>query len=228
MWFPASKVASYRTCGGDECKKAYAKENADRTLAELTHRECRVCGKQFTPRKWLVKNGYGYSCGRACRAIGLRGRVHSREELEKRSASIRRALAEGRLKIRSGPDHPRWKGGPEASVRRQIESGARAAQVRNYRAKNPDKVREFSTKRSAGKTGRLPRGTVPRIGTLQKWKCAICRVSLSKAYHVDHIHPLARGGSHVPANIQLLCPNCNVRKSAKDPMDHMRSLGRLL
>jgi 5-methylcytosine-specific restriction endonuclease McrA len=45
---------------------------------------------------------------------------------------------------------------------------------------------------------------------------------------MDHIMPLARGGKHSPANIQLLCPPCNLRKSAKHPIDYMRQLGWLL
>lgn len=40
--------------------------------------------------------------------------------------------------------------------------------------------------------------------------------------------PLAKGGEHTPFNIQLLCPRCNVRKSAKHPVDFMQENGYLL
>jgi len=40
--------------------------------------------------------------------------------------------------------------------------------------------------------------------------------------------PLARGGKHEPRNIQFLCEHCNLTKNARDPIDHMQSLGRLL
>jgi 5-methylcytosine-specific restriction endonuclease McrA len=40
--------------------------------------------------------------------------------------------------------------------------------------------------------------------------------------------PLALGGGHVPRNLQLLCPRCNVAKQAKHPLDYMRQIGRLL
>lgn len=44
----------------------------------------------------------------------------------------------------------------------------------------------------------------------------------------DHIKPLARGGAHLPSNLQVLCPNCNLRERARDPIDHARRNGMLL
>lgn len=40
--------------------------------------------------------------------------------------------------------------------------------------------------------------------------------------------PLARGGTNQRTNLQLLCPPCNLSKSAKDPIDFMQSRGFLL
>ena len=42
------------------------------------------------------------------------------------------------------------------------------------------------------------------------------------------IKPLARGGTNQRTNLQLLCPPCNLSKSAKDPIDFMQSRGFLL
>jgi 5-methylcytosine-specific restriction endonuclease McrA len=56
-----------------------------------------------------------------------------------------------------------------------------------------------------------------------------CRRSLRHAkVHVDHITPLARGGSGDRRNIQLLCAACNLAKAARDPLEHAKSLGRLI
>lgn len=102
-----------------------------------------------------------------------------------------------------------------------------------YRAewakRNLDKIREYAHKRSGMKLGRLPSGTLKAIGEKQKWKCAVCSGGLKKVgYHKDHIVPLSAGGTHVPTNIQLLCPPCNLSKGAKDPIDFMQSKGKLL
>jgi hypothetical protein len=35
------------------------------------------------------------------------------------------------------------------------------------------------------------------------------------ALHLDHVHPVCRGGSSDAANLQLLCPACNLRKGAR-------------
>ena len=47
-------------------------------------------------------------------------------------------------------------------------------------------------------------------------KCQICggKVFMSGEWHVDHITPVARGGSNAPCNLQLACPACNLEKAA--------------
>lgn len=63
----------------------------------------------------------------------------------------------------------------------------------------------------------------------QRGRCAMwnCRVKLTKK-HVDHIQPLSKGGTNWPRNLQLLCPTCNHRKHAKDPIVWAQENGRLL
>ena len=62
----------------------------------------------------------------------------------------------------------------------------------------------------------------------QKFKCVACNTNIKKNYHVDHIVPLARGGTNWPDNIQCLCPSCNLSKNAKDPIKWAQENGRLL
>lgn len=61
----------------------------------------------------------------------------------------------------------------------------------------------------------------------QSGKCANCKAKLKK-YHVDHIKPIKKGGTSDLDNLQILCPNCNMRKGIKDPIDFARQEGRLL
>jgi 5-methylcytosine-specific restriction endonuclease McrA len=76
--------------------------------------------------------------------------------------------------------------------------------------------------------GRHTKQDIERIHTAQKYKCAICKCSTKDKCEVDHIMPLALGGSNDPLNLQILCPACNNRKNAKHPVDYMQSLGLLL
>ncbi len=70
---------------------------------------------------------------------------------------------------------------------------------------------------------------VRRILKAQRHRCAYCKVTVSKAqYHVDHIMPLALGGTNAPANLQITCPSCNLRKHKQHPIDFAQRLGLLL
>ena len=62
----------------------------------------------------------------------------------------------------------------------------------------------------------------------QHGRCVVCRVNISKIYHIDHIMPLALGGSNKISNIQLLCPYCNRSKHATHPITFMQLRGFLL
>jgi 5-methylcytosine-specific restriction endonuclease McrA len=218
MWLPASKVSMYRRCS-PECSQA-----AKRAQVEGRTRACETCGETFTPRRIQVTKGGGRFCSQACNTAHLSlnseaGKIRSR-------AGFLAARAAGRIRYKSGPEHRDWTGGLAASKHRRIASGKSAAGIRAYRTKHPERAREWAD----GRRGlpRLPRGTVPRIGNAQGWRCAICAVDVRRSFHVDHIMPLKLGGRHEGRNLQLLCRTCNVRKNAKDPIDYMRSMGRLL
>lgn len=72
---------------------------------------------------------------------------------------------------------------------------------------------------------------VNRLYFLQKGKCASCIKKLKTdgrdRFHVDHVMPVALGGSSNPENLQLLCPGCNRKKSAKHPLDWAKENGKL-
>lgn len=82
--------------------------------------------------------------------------------------------------------------------------------------------------REIGADGQFTKAEIKALFTKQRGKCAYCTKSLRKGYHIDHIVPLAGGGSNWIANIQLLCGPCNVRKGATDPIEFARRNGRLL
>lgn len=102
--------------------------------------------------------------------------------------------------------------------------------VKVWANKNPDVVKVLSQNRRAREksSGRLSKGIEAKLFGLQKGKCACCRKPLGKDYHMDHIVPLARGGTNTDDNIQLLTAKCNMQKNAKDPIEFMQSRGFLL
>lgn len=101
---------------------------------------------------------------------------------------------------------------------------------------NPEKVRANSriqchTRRARikGAEGRLSPGLAKRLFDIQRGKCACgCKQPLGDDYHLDHIMPLALGGTNTDDNIQLLLAKCNKQKRAKHPIDFMQQRGFLL
>ena len=53
------------------------------------------------------------------------------------------------------------------------------------------------------------------VGDTQGWKCRYCGADVSGQGRsaLDHIVPVAAGGTSEPDNLQILCRRCNVRKS---------------
>jgi 5-methylcytosine-specific restriction endonuclease McrA len=93
-----------------------------------------------------------------------------------------------------------------------------------------ERIKEATANRRAvmkERPGKITRIRVIELMGLQQGKCAVCRSALDK-YHVDHIMPLALGGDNTNENLQLLCPTCNLSKSAKHPVEFMQMRGYLL
>lgn len=102
---------------------------------------------------------------------------------------------------------------------------------RAWKKANPEKVAASTRTRRArlkGAEGTHTAEDIEEIHARQKYKCAECGTSTKKNKHVDHIVPLALGGSNWPDNLQILCPFCNDSKGAKDPIEFAQRKGRLL
>lgn len=136
-----------------------------------------------------------------------------------------------RLRIKSNPQklaEVRAKKAEYARVKRIVDpafleknrKASRDAKKR-WGEKQKEKHRIHARNRNASKRGAQGRyriSDVRRIYADQDGLCAACKCDLSKSgYHVDHIMPIALGGTNWPHNIQILCPPCNLSKSAKHP-----------
>ncbi len=102
---------------------------------------------------------------------------------------------------------------------------------RKYRLSNPDKVRESVHKwqvkhpdvmranakkrRASLMTSVAEAPTVEQIATLMKDPCVYCG---DPSEHMDHVIPLARGGTHEIDNLVPACKACNLSKGSKLPV----------
>lgn len=116
-----------------------------------------------------------------------------------------------------------------------------AARKWYYRTKieNPEKIlinaavqrqKRRAMKRSAG--GSFTIAELQDLYARQGKKCACCKKKISDKkgptkYHIDHVVPLAKGGSSNISNIALLCPTCNQRKHKKDAHEWANKNGLL-
>jgi 5-methylcytosine-specific restriction endonuclease McrA len=107
-----------------------------------------------------------------------------------------------------------------------------AAPARKRWKKNNPEARRIHCRtrraRMAGVGGTHTAAEVEAIHARQKFRCAECGTSTKKKRHVDHIIPIALGGSNAAFNLQILCPLCNDRKGAKHPIEFAKLKGRLL
>ena len=118
-----------------------------------------------------------------------------------------------------------------AEWRKNNPEQAKAANAA-WRAENPGAVRANQQARRArvrNAIGKISKGLVSRLMNLQRSRCACgCGEDLNNGYHLDHVQPLAKGGSNTDDNCQLLAPICNLSKGAKCPIEWMQSRGYLL
>lgn len=97
-------------------------------------------------------------------------------------------------------------------------------------SENPEARRIYNRNRRAinRATGKLSTSLAAKLFKLQRGKCACCGEPLGADYHLDHIMPLALGGSNTDDNAQLLRARCNLQKNAMHPVEFMRQRGFLL
>ena len=206
MWFPKSKAALYKTCS-DPCGK---KRRLELKLARL--RQCATCARDFFPRWTQIEAGNGKVCSQKCNTSAFSA-MNTPAARAKQLAAMREVRKTRGINPK-GEAHPNWTGGRQATYERRRDAGA-------YRAASDRRVERGARK--------VPVGYIDKLGAAQRWKCAICTLDLkTNKFEVDHIVPLLLGGAHTPQNFQLLCVSCNRKKSWKDPITHMQSLGFLL
>lgn len=117
---------------------------------------------------------------------------------------------------------------------RKNNKQAIAELMRKWSAASLDKRSSYERNRNAIKKNSSGSHTAAEIKLIfesQRGLCASCPNKLFRSgknkFHVDHIMPLAKGGTNDRYNLQCLCPTCNMRKHAKDPFDWAKENGKL-
>lgn len=104
-----------------------------------------------------------------------------------------------------------------------------AGQTARWRAKNPERAAELGrADRAVRRARKVANGPVElithgEIGERDNWTCGLCHLAVDPALKWPHIHsrvldhiiPLARGGTHTRDNVRIAHWLCNARKSAR-------------
>lgn len=209
-----------------------------------TEKDCDEFGKHVRR-----KDGLSTQC-KACRCVGAKldrlansARIKdyldaNRDKIAERKAqwyqeNRERELARSRAYNLSNPEtRKRWREQNSDKVREYSRDhakrnpGARAEIHRRYAKAHPERMREKCRARYHKAGAKIPRAEYSAWLTSQAKVCHWCGVDVAEGFHVDHYHPLARGGKHETANLVISCVSCNCRKGAKDPLEFIKELRR--
>lgn len=119
----------------------------------------------------------------------------------------------------------------QRTYKRQRDPEERSRAQRNYLAKPGKRDQHQSYIRNRRAKEKLAEGShtgadIQRLLEGQGHCCAACRCCVKGGYEVDHIVPIAKGGSNWPNNIQILCASCNRRKGTMDFAKFLGAGGR--
>jgi hypothetical protein len=170
---------------------------------------CHKCNAEHTSR-WIKENQD------AARAATARWQKENPDTCRESRARWQKANPDA---VRE--HHARWRNQNPDDVRERCA---------NWKKANPDAMRAMKNSRRARKNaaeGSHTAADIQRIHAEQSGLCACCGTPLSPDYHVDHIMPLALGGSNDSRNLQCLCASCNKTKHAKHPYDFSRHYAKL-
>jgi 5-methylcytosine-specific restriction endonuclease McrA len=89
-----------------------------------------------------------------------------------------------------------------------------AAHTRAYDARNPENVAARISRRQSRVQTSAPSDLV-KLRVILGDLCRYCSSPLNGGGHVDHLTPVARGGTNSWSNLTLCCEACNLAKTSK-------------
>lgn len=176
---------------------------------------CKAC-KRRTTAEWKAKN---HEAVKAKRRLNYKKRAS-----EINRARSERLASDPEFRARRSETNRRYREKNKEAIAAHFrdrranqtpaERKALNEYMRAYRKANPDiDWNKRQRKRAARQPGRVVRRQ--EIWERDNGTCRLCGKKIDGDYHIDHIVPLALGGTHEPANCQLAHPACNQEKWIK-------------
>lgn len=206
---------------------------------EPARRECVECGEPFQP---LRSNGRPQlSCSKPCadarhRRMRRKWRVDNLDRVAEMNrqnyyADPDKARARARTYYWENAERIRLAAAGRSKAWYAENRDAALEAGRERRARWTDEQREMERHRGRHKSHRrradIYGSLVHEVTDEMVWEfnpsgpgcCNYCRCELSfedrRSWHIDHVVPLARGGTHELSNLVVACPPCNHSKGSK-------------
>ena len=221
---PPAQIRAGRKYCSRKCQNTIGAGNPN-WKGGLVVSNCLVCGHETKVKKSHAEKGSGKFCSRKC--VGLfNGKMLSERKNEKRICK-KCVVCEKEIFIK--PSHSEKSGTycSHSCMANDYKERLKGANNPNWKDGISSIPGHYLNQRRCA-DGKYTILDIQNIGNSQKWKCINCKKIIKRKYHIDHIMPIALGGSNHAYNIQLLCPKCNLQKNAKHPIDWANKNGRLL
>jgi 5-methylcytosine-specific restriction endonuclease McrA len=209
-------------CGECKPRSEYHKKTSSKDGLKAACKECRNAKNTLYRKNNPEKARSSWVSYREKNTELVKQRLKDWMSANKDKANARSAAWYQENKEKTKAQAKEWYG-------KNIERAKNNASKRYAENPEPYKIRAHNRRVKIIESGeKLSRGLTLKLFKLQKGKCACCKKPLGNDYHMDHIMPLALGGTNTDDNIQLLRARCNLQKHAKDPIDFMQERGFLL
>jgi 5-methylcytosine-specific restriction endonuclease McrA len=218
-----------KTCTKCKIEKPFTEFGKHYTCLDGLRRECKEC-RRVQSAEYKLKNKEKVS------AAGSDYYAKNKEKINTRISNYR--LKNKDIRSEQSAKY-REKNKEKIALQKADYYRANKEKIRarnaEYKSKNPEKFSVYLRNRRARvkeAEGSHTAADVRAIFERQRGLCASCGAKLLKSgagkYHVDHIMPIAKGGTNWPENLQCLCPTCNRSKSAKLPDEWAAHRGMLI
>ncbi len=233
IWDPKSRVPATKKYCSPQCKPE---------KRGTVQKNCLRCGREFTARRHVGSADFCTSACRTDEAGRIQRRIEQRKAAQQRQRDTRRIRAAQAKLARAarGTQGKRiWVTTPCVVCRHRFATTWSAkmgcASVKTCSdacsRRNEKEMRKIAFDRyKTRKRGAFVKNVFRRkVFEADGWKCHICRKPIkrdAKAPHplsptIDHVIPLAKGGTHEPGNCRAAHFRCNSLKSDRTAGDQL-------